>query len=39
LDKSLNSAIKDVEEAIEMMPITDEDKVKICNKNITNILK
>ena len=34
-----NGAIKEIEEAIDCLPITDEDKEKIYNKNIMNLLK
>ena len=34
-----NGAIKEIEEAIDMLPITDSDKEKIYNKKILNLLK
>lgn len=34
-----NGAVKEIEEAINMLPINDEEKEKIYNKNINNLIK
>ena len=34
-----NGAIKEIEEAIDILPISNEDKEKIYNKNFMNLIK